>query len=146
MGSGTLAAGGDGPPREAAAPRSEGSMAGTCESTLAARLRGPVLALSLLALACGGGASEPADGGGLDRETFITAYVDLRSAAIRGEGTWLNDADRTSILSRHGVTEDQLLAFAELHGQDVEFMRAVWDEVEARLDAIRVLPATDERR
>ena len=132
-------------PGEAVAPLSEGGMTGTCESTLAARLRGPILALALLAGACGGGASEPAEAGGLDRETFITAYVDLRTAAIRTEGSRLTDGDRTSILSRHGVTEDQLLAFAELHGENVEYMRAVWDEVEARLDAVRVLPGTDER-
>jgi len=121
-------------------------MTGTCESTLAARLRGPVLALALLAGACGGGAPGPAEEGGLDRETFIAAYVDLRTGAIRSEGRQLGDADRTSILSRHGVTEDQLMAFAELHGDDVEFMRGVWDEVEARLDAVRVLPGADERR
>jgi hypothetical protein len=121
-------------------------MTGTCESTLAARLRGPVLALALLAGGCGGGTSEPAEAGGLDRDSFISAYVDLRTAAIRSDGTRLTDAARTSILSRHGVTEGQLMAFVELHGEDVEFMRAVWDEVEARLDAVRVLPGTDERR
>ena len=72
--------------------------------------------------------------------------MDLRTAAIRTEGRLLDDADRASVLSRHGVTEDQLMAFAQLHGEDVEFMRGVWDEVEGRLDAVRVLPGTDKRR
>lgn len=76
----------------------------------------------------------------MDREAFIATYVDLRAAAIRAEDHRLSDELRSEILARHGVTEEGLLAFAEVHGGDVTFMRDVWDEVEERLDAARVLP------
>lgn len=95
-----------------------------------------VLVLALLAAACGR-APSPA-GGGLDREAFIATYVELRSAAVRQGTAELTDAARTEVLTRMGVTEEALLAFAEAHGADVDFMRAIWDEVEGRLEAIRI--------
>lgn len=99
------------------------------------------LLLALAASACGGEAAAPAGvGPGVDREAFIAAYVDLRTEAIRAPDHRLTDETRAEIMARHGVTEEGLVAFAELHGGDVAFMRGVWDEVEARLDAARVLP------
>lgn len=91
----------------------------------------------LLALpACAGGPSTPATA--VDRETFIATYVELRAAAIRMATAELSDEARSEILARNGVSEESLLAFVEAHGEDVEFMRALWDEVEARLEAVRV--------
>lgn len=103
-------------------------------------------ALLGLAAACGGDAASPSTYDGVDRETFIATYVDLRTAAIRAEDHELSDAERARILTRHGVTEEALLGFAAFHGEDVAFMRGVWDEVEARLDAVRFLPGADEPR
>lgn len=107
----------------------------------ARRLRALTLGAVLAAAGCGGDASMPAAEGGIDRETFIAAYVDLRAVTIRGDSFAISDAERAEVLARHGVTEAELLGFVELHGEDVPFMRAVWDEVEARLDAERILPA-----
>ncbi len=104
-------------------------------------LRTALLAVTLGVAACRGGSHSEA--GALDREVFIATYVDLRAAAIRAEGMVLSDAERAEVLARHGVTEEQLVDFARLHGQDVEFMRTVWDEVEARMDGERVLPDGD---
>lgn len=107
----------------------------------------PVLTSAVALLAgCGGDAAAPADATAIDRETFIAAYVDLRTAAVRSESPEIPDGERAAVLARHGVTEEDLLGFAEAHGRDVAFMREVWDEVEARLDAQRVLPGSDERR
>lgn len=103
------------------------------------RLRALGLALTLLAAACGGDGAAPAAGGGIDRETFIATYVDLRATTIRGDSFAISDAQREQVLARHGVTEEELLGFVETNGEDADFMRAVWDEVEARLDAERVL-------
>lgn len=91
---------------------------------------------ALLVAACGR-APAPA-GGGLDREAFIATYVELRATAVRRGTAELSDADRSEVLARMGVTEEALLAFVEAHGEDVDFMRSVWDEVEGRLDAIRI--------
>lgn len=99
------------------------------------------LGAALLAAACGRDGPVRAAKGGIDRETFIATYVDLRAVTIRGDSFAISDAQRAEVLARTGVTEAELLAFAELHGEDVPFMRSVWDEVEARLDAQRVLAA-----
>ncbi len=102
-----------------------------------APLAAVLLAVILAPTAC-------ADGGGgfggvevPDRETFVATYVDLRVAALTAPGDTLGEEVRTRILAEHGVTEEQLLAFVERHGEDLQFMRGVWDEVETRLDAIR---------
>jgi hypothetical protein len=97
--------------------------------------------MALAAAACGRDGPVRAAKGGIDRETFIATYVDLRAVTIRGDSFAISDAQRAEVLARNGVTEAELLAFAELHGENVPFMRSVWDDVEARLDAQRVLPA-----
>ena len=86
------------------------------------------------AVACGG-SDTGADT--LDRETFISTYVDLRAAALRKESREISDEQRDSILGEYGVTEEDLLSFAEMHGREVPYMQDLWDEVEVRLDAIR---------
>ena len=93
--------------------------------------RALVLALAIgpAAAACGGEA-EPV--GVLDREAFITTWVDLRTAALR-TGDPLPEAERTRVLQERGVTEDQLLGFAEAHGNDPRYMAEVWTEVETRM-------------
>jgi hypothetical protein len=85
---------------------------------------------------CHGSASGP-DADTIDSETFISSYVDLRAATVSLDTPGALDSARTAILARHGVTQQDLLTFADVHGEDATFMRAVWDEVERRLDAAR---------
>ena len=96
----------------------------------------PLLATAALVfgVACSDGSSPPTS---IDREVFVTTYVDLRIAALESDSAALTEAARAEVLSRHGVTADDLLGFAEAHGRDVEFMRDVWNEVEVRMDARR---------
>ena len=105
-------------------------------STGAARLLGLTLTVALFG--CGDGD----DAATIDPETFIAAYVDLRADALLNDSQQITDAERDQVLQNHGVTEDELLAFADIHGRDVTFMRDVWDEVEERLDRMR--PLIDE--
>jgi hypothetical protein len=72
--------------------------------------------------------------GSIDRETFIASYVDLRMTALGTEIGELDDALRAEVLERNGVSEEDLVAFVELHGEDVEFMQDIWDEIESRMD------------
>jgi hypothetical protein len=110
-------------------------------------LRFALLVWALAASACAGEPTASQDPVvTIDREVFIATYVDLRTAVLRSEEHELADRDRARILSDHDVTEDDLLEFAAVHGTDVAFMRAVWDEVEGRLDAVRMVPGTDDRR
>ena len=69
----------------------------------------------------------------MDRQVFVDTYVDLRTAALANPGGQIRPEQRDSVLARHGVTEDDLVNFAEVHGRNVEYMAEVWGEVENRL-------------
>lgn len=88
----------------------------------------------LTVAACGG----DADPSLVSRARFVDAYVDLRVSALRRDDEALTDSARAAVLARHGVTEDQLLDFAAAHGGDLEFMRDLWNQIEARLDSVPV--------
>ena len=91
-----------------------------------------LLATAALLISCGGDPSAPEP---ISRELFIDTYVDLRIGAVRSPGRVLPAQTRDSVLISHGVTEAQLLGFVEARGDDLDFMRGVWDEIELRLDA-----------
>jgi hypothetical protein len=82
-------------------------------------------------------ATRPAEEG-LGRDRFIATYVDLRVAALRNGGI-LDPRTRETVLAEHGVTAEELLAFARTWGGDPRTMQEVWADVEERLDSIRVL-------
>jgi hypothetical protein len=88
----------------------------------------PFLALLLVVGACGDAGPET-----IQRETFVATYVDLRRAALENPARQITPAKRDEVLSRHGVTEEDLYAFVEAHGRDVDYMAGVWSDVEARL-------------
>ena len=90
------------------------------------------LAVGGLLAACGDGA----DADLISRAEFVDTYVDLRVAALGGEGDTITDSARAVVLERHGVSEEDLLDFASAHGGDLVFMRGVWNDVEARLDSV----------
>jgi hypothetical protein len=90
-----------------------------------------LIALTVLAGACGGGEDA------IDREVFIEAYVELRLAALESEDFEVATDQRAEILSRHGVDQDALLRFADVHGRDLDFMNEVWTEVERRIEERR---------
>ncbi|MBW3534721.1 MAG: hypothetical protein KY453_05810 [Gemmatimonadetes bacterium] len=95
------------------------------------------LPLILLAAAAAGsgacGAGEPPQAETIPRETFIATYVDLRKASLEGPGGPIDDGERQRVLEAHGVSEDDLLRFADVHGDDPRYMRELWDEIERRL-------------
>lgn len=105
-------------------------------SARAARLLG--LTLTVVLCGCGGDDDPPT----IDPEVFIATYVDLRAEALLNDSRQITDEEREQVLQEHGVTEDELFAFADIHGRDVTFMREMWDEVEERLDLMR--PLIDE--
>lgn len=96
---------------------------------------GALAFLALLAAACGDNGSAPPDPAAetIDRETFVATYVDLRLAALEDTTLSISPAERERVLRRHGVTRDDLFRFVEVHGDRVDFMRDVWDEVDERI-------------
>lgn len=100
-----------------------------------------VLVALVLALAGLGSGCEEAPVTRVDRETFVQAYVEIRAAALEMEDTQPTEGMRQEILSRYGVTAQDLVDFVEVHGEDVQYMRDLWDEIEVRLE-VDSLPAT----
>ena len=108
---------------------------------------GPRVVLSIVALtlcwSCSSGATDvPEDTPG--RAPFIGAYVDLRIAAMSAETTDFGDEVRDSLLAVHDVTEQDLIDFVDLHGENVEFMRDLWTEIETILTERLEQEAGDE--
>lgn len=92
-------------------------------------------------LAAGCGADRPTRGGKtIAPEVFIDTYVELRRAAriVHDPAAW--EARKREILEARGVTEEQLQAFAESRSADVVFLKALWDTIEARLQAVGSSP------
>ena len=80
---------------------------------------------------------EATTGPTVSREAFIETYVALRYQAVQSPANELPPRERDRILEEHGVTEDELLAFVEAHGDDPTYMESVWSEVESRMDALQ---------
>ena len=78
------------------------------------------------------------------RAEFIGVYLDLRTAGLGLEAASLEDEVRDSILSGYDVTAQDLLDFVDTHGEDVEFMRDLWTEVETRMTELLEQHARDE--
>ena len=106
------------------------------------RILVPIVTLTLC-WACGGGATDVLEAAA-EREAFIGAYLDLRSAALSSGLPDLGDEVRDSILTVYGVTAQDLLDFVDMHGEDVEFMRDLWTEIETRMTELLEQNARDE--
>ncbi len=92
---------------------------------------------------CGGGATDVTDDTA-GRETFIGAYLALRSEAMSSGSTEIEDRVRDSILTVYDVTAQELLDFIDTHGEDVEFMRDLWTEMETRMVELLEQNARDQ--
>lgn len=104
-------------------------------------MRARVWCVAAALLAAAGCEEEGAPAETIGREAFVETYVALRVAQLRGSGSDPLPADeRERVLAENGVTEEDLLTFAEVHGPDVSFMEQLWEEVESRLEEIRNTP------
>lgn len=68
--------------------------------------------------------------GSIGRDEFVNAYVALRVAELRGSGNVIAARTRDSVLAAHGVSEDDLVTFADSHGGDPVYMAELWGAVE----------------
>lgn len=89
--------------------------------------------LVVVVLAACGRADGSASGEVIDRDAFIATYVDLRMAALHAPDLHVSDEQRAEILARHGVDEESLLEFADVHGRDIAYMSEVWNEIDTRI-------------
>jgi len=102
----------------------------------ASRFRSGVILGALLSCVASGACSDNAPALALDtvdREIFIAVYVDLRRVALRKTSRKPNATERDSVLALHEVVEEDLRIFLEVYHTDEEYMRDLWNEVEARI-------------
>ena len=92
------------------------------------------LGLLLSSLACEGSQSNLPAGDLIEPEDFIATYVDLRAAALITEDGQVTEVGRSEVLDRHGISEEELISFAEAYGEDLTFMQKIWNEIELRLE------------
>jgi hypothetical protein len=93
-------------------------------------------ALLLVLSACGGDEEVALVPGVIDRATFIEAYVDLRVQTLASTEVDLPIEERDRILVSHGVDADDLMAFVDAYGRELDFINGVWSEIEQRLDSM----------
>ena len=105
-----------------------------CTSKSKSSLHQLTLGLLLSSLACGGGQSNLPVGDLIEPEDFIATYVDLRAAALITEDGQVTEVGRSEVLDRHGISEEDLISFAEAYGEDLTFMQEIWNEIELRLE------------
>lgn len=89
-----------------------------------------VASVTLALASCGGDALPET----IERDTFVQAYANLRIAAVETDSGRIAFAVRDSILDVFGVTEGDLMIFADVHAEELEFMRDVWNDVELLMD------------
>lgn len=92
-----------------------------------------ILILVTAPVACDPGFPTSEGEASVDRDTFVEIYVELRLAALEWESGRIPEAERDRILAEHGVSEDDLREFIEVHGRNVPFMNDVWNEVANRI-------------
>ena len=105
-----------------------------CTSKSRYSLHRLTLGLLLSSLACGGSQSNLPAGDLIEPEDFIATYVDLRAAALITEDGQVTEVGRSEILDHHGISEEDLISFAEAYGEDLTFMQEIWNEIELRLE------------
>lgn len=119
-----------GRPGEVAAPHA-GPLAGPPLLRRLCRVAATVIAVA--AVGCGGAGSVDVPADDPERERFVAAYVALRRAALRSPGRVLSAEEGRRIMAQHGTSSGEMLGFADEHGDDLDYMEAVWSEIDARI-------------
>ena len=101
------------------------------------------IALALLLLgtqACDWGESNPRAAEAISADDFVHAYVELRRVGLgSAQGEILPEA-RDSVLDALGLTEEDLLTFVDVWGEDRVVMESVWAAVDSLLREDRMRP------
>lgn len=103
-----------------------------------------LLLVSFAALSCSPTSPGAEADDAIPRDLFISAYVELRLAALGAEGEEVTLQARDRVLSEMELTEKDVLDFVEVHGKDVQFMRRVWEEVDSLIEVRRYPPELEE--
>lgn len=100
----------------------------------------------LVAWSCGGDGAAPVAEETISQQAFIETYIALRVVGLRAPQQLISPEDRQRVLAEQGVSEEELLEFVEVHGEDVERMQGIWNEVESRLEELRTRSDSSDER
>jgi hypothetical protein len=89
-------------------------------------------------MACSGDEVSPEEALTINRELFLSTYIDLRVAALGTDSGKIGVPDRARILAEKGVSEEDLLEFVEVHGRNIELMSEIWTAVDSALTTLRL--------
>lgn len=78
----------------------------------------------------------------ISRQEFVNTYVALRTAELRGNSAVITARARDSVLAARGVSEEDLVTFADVHGDDPVYMAGLWGEVADSLEQYTGRPDT----
>lgn len=96
-------------------------------------MRRITLALCLALAGCGSAEPEPGRRVTISDETFLEVFVALQEARARAASAAEFDSLKREILGGRGLTEEDLLRYAEVRGRDIDRMVELMDTVTARL-------------
>jgi len=89
------------------------------------------MALSTLLLSSG--CWKTVDRPPISREEYVEVYVDILRASDEEPDSIAASKRAQEILDRRGITEEELLGYAEHYAEDPEHLAQVWQEIESRL-------------
>jgi len=69
----------------------------------------------------------------ISEEHFVAAMAELRYEALRRTTGQVPPEERERILAEHGISGEDLIQYAEVHGPNVPLMNRVWSSVEERV-------------
>ncbi|MCG8469985.1 MAG: hypothetical protein MJB57_17545 [Gemmatimonadetes bacterium] len=105
---------------------------------LGSRAARATLLLLLPSIALGAGCTDASTG--LDEDTYVEVVARLTWSRIRFMDTPRDDSLRAAVLQEFGVGGQELLDFAERHGEDVEKMERIWEAVRLRIEVLDGAP------
>lgn len=90
----------------------------------------------VLVLGAGWGAGCDRDAAGLDEDVYVEAMTRLTYADILLFEEDRLDSARVAILEELGTSAEELVAFAERHGDDIAYMHGIWTRIRERVDSL----------
>jgi hypothetical protein len=93
---------------------------------------------------CGDDRSSEKTSDTIPESTFVAVMAELHHATETALEEELSPELRSEILQRHGVRDQDLLTFADVHGGDVASMLRIWQAVGQHSRAMDAPPAALE--